>query len=159
MWEEIGAQKAIIVDLRLYYAQLANFTKEILIQNYVQGGDHDIFVCGCYVGRNGQLLGNFTDRKLRQDPPLVGTDSVVEAREVNEVLTPSVRLLKAFGYTGMAELEFKRDKSDGHFFSDRSESAALGSVRVRHYCRRKSKLDCLPGYGWIAPGKVTPVYV
>jgi predicted ATP-grasp superfamily ATP-dependent carboligase len=80
VWEGIGAQKAIIVDLRLYYAQLANFTKEIMIQNYVQGGDHDIFVCGCYVGRNGQLLGNFTDRKLRQDPPLVGTGSVVGAR-------------------------------------------------------------------------------
>ena len=86
------------------------------MQEYVVGDDSDIVVCCCYVDKDGELIGQFTGRKLRQIPPLIGTGSVVEATEVSAVIAPSVELLRAFAYSGIAEIEYKYDKATGTYF-------------------------------------------
>ena len=127
-WEKVGA-KAIIAhsaeELRLQYRRLAELTPEIMLQQYIGGDDRDIVVCCCYVDRRGELLGYFTGRKLKQNPPLVGTGSVVEAAEVAFILEPTLRLLKAFRYAGLAEVEFKYDAASGRYF--------LIEVNPRHW--------------------------
>jgi predicted ATP-grasp superfamily ATP-dependent carboligase len=114
-WERVGAQKAFIVEgreeLRALYARLATVTQELLIQEYVPGVDSDIVVCCVYIGRDGEPRGYFTGRKLQQSPPLVGTGSVVEAVDCPEIVGPTQALLGAFGYTGIAEVEFKYDRA------------------------------------------------
>jgi predicted ATP-grasp superfamily ATP-dependent carboligase len=55
----------------------------------------------------------FTARKILQSPEVCGTACVVERREIPELLEPSVRLCRALGYEGIAEIEFKRDARDG----------------------------------------------
>jgi predicted ATP-grasp superfamily ATP-dependent carboligase len=120
LWERVGAQKAFIVespgDLHELYRRLAGVNQEVLLQEYVPGVDTDIVVCCCYVGRSGALLGHFTARKLRQSPPLVGTGSVVEAIDVPELIAPSIDLLRAFAYSGIAEIEYKYDKATNTYF-------------------------------------------
>src|SRR5262249_15767041 len=76
-WEKVGGQKAILVDsvdqLLDIYAQLRLVQEEVLLQEYIAGVDSDIVVCCCYINKNGELLGYFTAKKLRQNPPLFGT--------------------------------------------------------------------------------------
>ncbi len=129
LWEKVGGVKAIIVEskeeLRAQYRRLLELAPEVLLQRYVRGLDEDIVVCGCYINRDGELLGHFTGRKLRQNPPLVGTGSVVEATEVPTIVGSSVQLLRAFGYAGLAEVEFKYDRAAQTFF--------LIEVNPRHW--------------------------
>jgi predicted ATP-grasp superfamily ATP-dependent carboligase len=118
-WEEVGARKAILVDtlaqLRDEYRKVAAVSREVLLQEYVAGEDSDIVVCCCCIGRDGRWLGHFTGKKLRQNPPLFGTGCLVEATPVPEIIEPSRSLLEACRYSGLAEVEFKRDRASGRF--------------------------------------------
>lgn len=129
VWDRVGAQKAIIVEtaseLRARYHQVAEVTEQVLLQEYVAGADSDIVVCCCYVGRHGEWLGHFTAKKLKQNPPLVGTGCVVEATEITRVVAPSVELLKAFGYSGLAEIEYK--------YNAATDTFALIEINPRHW--------------------------
>ncbi len=120
VWERVGAQKAYIVasreELDRLFGRLQEFTQELLIQEYIPGEDMDIVVCCIYVGRDGKSHGHFTGRKLRQSPPLVGTGSVVEAIDCSAIVAPTLALLNAFGYSGIAEVEFKHDHASGTYY-------------------------------------------
>ena len=128
-WEEVGARKAILVDtpaqLRDEYRKVSAVSREILLQEYVAGEDSDIVVCCCCIGRDGRWLGHFTGKKLRQNPPLFGTGCLVEATPVPEIIEPSRRLLEACRYSGLAEVEFKRDRASSRF--------VLIEVNPRHW--------------------------
>jgi D-aspartate ligase len=119
-WEAVGARKAFLVssaaELQIEYRRIADLTPEILIQEYIAGADSDIVVCCCYMSRNEGLLGYFTGKKLRQNPPLFGTGCAVEASDVPEIVPLATRILESCGYFGLAEAEFKHDKSSNTFY-------------------------------------------
>ncbi|MGQ0655425.1 MAG: carboxylate--amine ligase [Betaproteobacteria bacterium] len=145
-WAKVGAAKAIIVhsepELRARYHAIADVTPEVLLQEYVAGDDTDIAVCCCYIDRQGKLLGHFTAKKLRQNPPLVGTGSIVEAGDVPAIVPLSIELLKTFDYSGLAEVEFKYDRASERFF--------LIEINPRHWDQHE--LGTLVGVNlsWIA---------
>lgn len=120
MWNRVGAQKAMIADsaqrLLEHYQQISSALSEVLVQEFVPGDDCDIVVCCGYMDERGELLGHFTARKLRQDPPLVGTGCAVEADEIAPIVEPTIRLLRAFRYAGMAEVEYKYDRKSGDYY-------------------------------------------
>src|SRR4029077_10631265 len=86
-----------------------------MVQELVPGGDDTLYSVGSYLARDGRPLGVFSGRKLRQTPPGVGTCRVGEAVWVQEAVDAALRLLEAFGYYGLSQVEFKRDPRDGGF--------------------------------------------
>lgn len=86
-----------------------------LVQELVPGGDDELYTLGSYLNRDGEALGLFCGRKLRQTPPLVGTARVSEAVWVDEVVSLGVALLHGLGFHGLSQVEFKRDPRDGRF--------------------------------------------
>ena len=134
-------------ELVTEYRHLAIVSAEILVQEYVPGEDSDIVVCCCYIDERGQLLGHFTGRKLRQSPPLFGTGCLLEAASVPEIVSLSQRLLQGSGYSGIAEVEFKRDPASGRYM--------LIEVNTRHWDQHQ--LGTLVGVNltWIAYQKAT----
>jgi D-aspartate ligase len=88
---------------------------EPMVQELVPGGDDELHTLGSYLDAAGAPLGVFSGRKLRQTPRLVGTCRVGEAVWVDEVVDAGLRLLAAFGYRGISQVEFKRDPRDGRF--------------------------------------------
>jgi D-aspartate ligase len=88
---------------------------EPMVQQLVPGGDDALFTLGSYLDSAGTPLGVFSGRKLRQTPRLVGTCRVGEAVWVPEVVDAGLRLLAAFEYHGLSQVEFKRDPRDGRF--------------------------------------------
>ena len=86
-----------------------------IVQELIPGGDDTLYTVGTYLARDGRLLGVFSGRKLRQTPPGVGTCRVGEAVWVQDAVDAALRLLQAFDYFGLSQVEFKRDPRDGKF--------------------------------------------
>jgi predicted ATP-grasp superfamily ATP-dependent carboligase len=86
-----------------------------IVQELVPGGDEELYTVGSYLDADGRALGVFCGRKLRQTPRGIGTCRVGEAVWVQEVVDDALRLLAAFEYRGLSQVEFKRDPRDGRF--------------------------------------------
>lgn len=128
-WARVGAQKAIIVasleELTDVMRRIEGGGREMLLQEYVPGDDAEIVTCCVYVDKAGAIAGYFCARKLMQSPRLVGTGCVVEAIDLPALLEPSRTILREFGYSGIAELEFKR--------SPGSQTYKLIEINPRHW--------------------------
>lgn len=90
---------------------------EVIVQEWIEGNDSDIYFCLQYRGRNATLISVFTGRKIRCWPPGTGsTASCTAAPEVAPILEP---LTSAFfdttGFVGLCSMEFKRDDRTGAF--------------------------------------------
>jgi predicted ATP-grasp superfamily ATP-dependent carboligase len=86
-----------------------------MVQELIPGGDDELYTVGSYLAADRTPLGLFCGRKLRQTPPGIGTCRVGEALWVDEAVAAALRLLDAFAFTGLSQVEFKRDHRDGGF--------------------------------------------
>ena len=145
-WEAVGARKAFLVEsvdeLHLEYKRIAELNPEILIQEYIAGSDSDIVVCCCYVSRNHGLLGHFTAKKLRQNPPLFGTGCAIEAADIPEIVPLAARILESCGYSGLAEVEFKYDEGSNTFY--------LIEINPRHWDQHELGTRIGVNLSWLA---------
>jgi D-aspartate ligase len=86
---------------------------EVMVQELIPGGGEAQFSFGaaCVEGRP---LGSIVARRGRQYPVAFGrSSSFVETVDAPEVERDGRRLLEAIGYTGLVEVEFKRDPRNG----------------------------------------------
>ena len=99
------------------YLEIAPVCSDLVVQQWIEGGDDDIYFCLQYVGDQGPVA-SFTGRKLRSWPPRIGgTASCTAAWEVADELTAlTTRFFADTGFTGMGSMEFKRDRRDGRFY-------------------------------------------
>lgn len=95
------------------YDRVHDWADELVVQEWVTGGDDQLFSCNAYFDRQSRPLVTFVARKLRQWPPHVGTSSLGEECRNDVVLEETVRLFRAAGFHGLAYLEMKRDASSG----------------------------------------------
>ena len=86
-----------------------------IVQELIPGGDDTLYTVGSYLDGDGRALGVFCGRKLLQTPRGIGTCRIGEAIWVEEVVEAALRLLAAFEYRGISQVEFKRDPRDGRF--------------------------------------------
>jgi predicted ATP-grasp superfamily ATP-dependent carboligase len=84
---------------------------DLVVQEWTEGPDSNIYFCLQYIDKGGQVVGSFTGRKIRSWPPQVGgTASCVAAPEAHEELSIlTTRFFQAAGVVGMASMEYKRD--------------------------------------------------
>lgn len=98
--------------------QLADAEREkvrFLIQDIIPGDDDTLYTFGSYMNRAGEATASFSGRKLRQQPPRFGTCRVGECVYVPEVIEQGEALLRAMGYYGISQVEFKYDHRDGKY--------------------------------------------
>ena len=89
---------------------------EVLVQEYVEGGDDAIYVALAYRARSVERSYVLTGRKLRQSKPGAGIMAVGEALDVPEVRAMTERLLEEADARGVMCPEFKRDRVDGRYY-------------------------------------------
>lgn len=85
----------------------------LMVQELIPGGGAEqlSYAAICDAGRT---LASLTARRTRQYPMDFGRASTyVETADLPEVEAPARALLEAIGYTGLVEVEFKRDPRDG----------------------------------------------
>jgi len=101
-------------------AELARFFErhpeclgDVLVQRRVDSGDGHVLVAAAYVGRDGDVLGLYTGRKLRQHLPDRGVTCFGVSESLPEVERLTRRFLDRTGYRGFAALEFAEDRATG----------------------------------------------
>jgi predicted ATP-grasp superfamily ATP-dependent carboligase len=107
----VGKQKALLFesseDLIAAYERIREHEPVATIQQYIPGPEENLVVFGSYCSSAGAVRAYFTGRKILQLPPLRGTGVVLEGCPVPEIVEPSKALLRALGFTGISEIEFK----------------------------------------------------
>jgi predicted ATP-grasp superfamily ATP-dependent carboligase len=85
-----------------------SFSKPYMLQEVISGDGIGIFTF-CL---EGEILHVFSHKRIREKPPYGGISVVCESTEPDpSALESSKKLLKALNWSGIAMVEFKRDKS------------------------------------------------
>ena len=102
-------------EIKQIYAEISDRVPNMVIQEWIEGHDSDIYFLLEYVDRNGNVIADFPGRKVRSWPPNVGgTASCTSAYELlDEMREITAKYFKACGFTGMGGMEFKRDTRNG----------------------------------------------
>jgi predicted ATP-grasp superfamily ATP-dependent carboligase len=90
--------------------------EEVLVQEYVEGDDAQIYVGLCYRARSREQCFVLSARKLRQTTPGAGVMAVGQALEAPQVREMTRRLAKAADVRGVLSTEFKLDPRDGRYY-------------------------------------------
>jgi D-aspartate ligase len=88
---------------------------EPMLQEFVPGDDDQLYTLGSYIGVDGEVLGIFSGRKLRQTGNGMGTARVGVSLWVNDVVEQGLALLRELGFHGLSQVEFKLDPRTGEF--------------------------------------------
>jgi D-aspartate ligase len=86
---------------------------EPMVQEFIPGGDEYLWTLGSYLAEDGEALGLFSGRKLRQTRGWMGSARVGESAWDDEVVDSGLALLRALGFHGVSQVEWKRDPRDG----------------------------------------------
>ena len=87
----------------------------LMLQEYIPGGDDQIFIFNGYFDHAADCLVGFTGFKLRQFPIHVGCASLGECRWNETVAKITVQFMKAIGYRGILDIGYRFDPRDGHY--------------------------------------------
>jgi D-aspartate ligase len=114
---ERAERASTLAEAQTIAARMLARAPSLVVQEWVEGADTEIFFTLFSCGPNGELLGLFTGRKLVCSPPAVGNTAIcVAAPEVAAELTArTLAFLVRVGYRGLGSLEFKRDTRNGRF--------------------------------------------
>ncbi|PYT81020.1 MAG: ATP-grasp domain-containing protein [Acidobacteria bacterium] len=89
--------------------------ENLIVQELIPGGGETQFSYAALC-KDGLPLASVTARRLRQYPRDFGQFSTfVETVDEPQVVEPAERLLAATRFTGLVEVEFKKDPRSGHF--------------------------------------------
>jgi len=107
-FDDFGAAKLFFTD---------NIPPPAIVQEWIDGGDADVYFTLVYRDEDGTTRAAFTGRKIRQWPPRVGgTASCTAAPAEHEALAVlTTRFFDTVGFVGMGSMEYKRDPHTGGF--------------------------------------------
>lgn len=100
-------------EVEQLYQQIAPIMPDMIVQEWIQGRDSDIYFCLAFFDPQSQLVSSFTGRKLRSWPLNIGgTASCTGAPEAHAELSRlTADFARAIGYQGLIGVEFKFDAS------------------------------------------------
>lgn len=90
---------------------------EMILEEWIPGGDNDVYFCLQSYGADSQLLASFMGRKIRQWPPRVGGTASAEPADLPEVEEMTTRFFKAVGFKGIGSMEYKFDARDKRYYA------------------------------------------
>ena len=89
---------------------------DVVVQEFVEGGDDQIYAGLCYRARSRERCFVLSARKLRQTEPGAGVMAVGQVVDAPQVREMTRRLAKAVGAYGVLSTEFKLDARDGRWY-------------------------------------------
>jgi D-aspartate ligase len=87
----------------------------LMLQEYVPGGDDVVWMFNGYFDRNSDCLVGFTGRKLRQTPVYTGATSLGVCLRNDVVAETTRRWMKELGYRGILDIGYRYDARDGQY--------------------------------------------
>jgi predicted ATP-grasp superfamily ATP-dependent carboligase len=100
-------------ELLSHYRTMAAIDPQVMIQEYIPGEDHQMFLYDAYFDDRSQPKLVFTGRKLRQVPINFGAGCLCECETFPELERLVTGFCKALGYKGLVDIGLKWDARDG----------------------------------------------
>lgn len=106
-----------MIELKKWYLEIYPVLADMVVQEWIEGSDSEIYFCLQYIGKDGEVVASFPGRKIRSWPIKIGgTASCTAAWEHEKELTETTKtFFNQVGFTGMGSMEYKRDERDGKF--------------------------------------------
>ncbi len=112
-------RKAIVChdlnSLTELYGKVAQINPAVVVQEYVEGDDNDLYSVNIYICSNSDKLGYFIGHKERVYPIHAGIATVVETIRNDEVGRLALDIAKELGLKGHVNIQFKRDSRTGEY--------------------------------------------
>lgn len=120
-WEKLSPVHKILQltkrsELEQIPFNLFEAAPRLLVQQWIPGGDSNVYFCLVYYDDHGKKVADFTGRKLFQWPPLCGSTAAAISEENEHVRQVTEQLFNQAGYQGLGSLEFKRSDADGQYY-------------------------------------------
>jgi len=96
--------------------KLFRVASPILLQQWIPGGDDQVYFCLVQYSAEGKLMNQYCGRKLMQWPPLGGSTAIAVTDSLEEVRDMTVAVFDAVGYQGLGSMEYKKDPRNGKFY-------------------------------------------
>src|SRR4029077_2449759 len=114
---ERAVRAGTLAEARRAAAQMLAGAPAIIVQEWVEGPDTELYFTLFSCDRDCRPVGLFVGRKLVCSPPAIGSTALcVSAPErARELIGPTLQFISRVGYRGLGSLEFKRDASTGRF--------------------------------------------
>jgi D-aspartate ligase len=115
-WEAAGPKVRRFADGPSWLAsaaELLDLHPELVVQEWLPGGDDRLYSCNVYVAADGTPLVTFVARKLRQWPPHLGTSSLGEAVDDEGIRDLALQVISTVPFVGLGYVEIKRDPTTG----------------------------------------------
>jgi D-aspartate ligase len=96
-------------ELDALRALLESRDTDFIVQEAIDGSEAQIESYHAYLRPGGQIVGEFTGRKLRTWPALYGYSTYVEITDAPDVRALARSVLEKIGFSGVVKLDFKRD--------------------------------------------------
>jgi D-aspartate ligase len=87
-----------------------------LVQEYVPGGDDEIYSFHAYLDEKHEALGYYVGRKIRTYPRDAGVSTYLELVHEPAVVELGMRVLRSLDFVGVVKIDFKRDPRTGEFY-------------------------------------------
>jgi predicted ATP-grasp superfamily ATP-dependent carboligase len=87
----------------------------LLIQEFIPGGDDTIWMFNGYFNERSECLAAFTGKKMRQIPIHSGVTSFGVCAANQPLLEMTIRFMTQLGYKGMVDIDFRFDARDGKY--------------------------------------------
>jgi D-aspartate ligase len=87
----------------------------LMLQEYIPGGEHDVWMFNGYFDGHSDCLIGFTGRKLRQTPVYTGVTSLGVCQANDVVRETTTRWMKELGYRGVLDIGYRFDARDGRY--------------------------------------------
>ncbi|HEX7023187.1 MAG TPA: hypothetical protein VF187_00090, partial [Gemmatimonadales bacterium] len=102
-------------DLRAIHAEFSQWESDVVVQEWIPGGDDQLFFSLHYFTAGLRELGGFAGRKLRQFPPGCGNTTLAVPSPGVGLSARAATLLASAGCAGFGAVEYKRDPRNGQF--------------------------------------------
>lgn len=113
-FRKFGPKKAFIIlhedELLRTYDMVAQWEQEVVVQEWIEGGDERIAFCLTYHDRLGNPLAQFPGRKLRQWPIKCGNTAIAgpAADEWTDgIMSLTQKIWRDVGFRGIGSIEYK----------------------------------------------------
>jgi predicted ATP-grasp superfamily ATP-dependent carboligase len=87
----------------------------LMLQEYIPGGDDTIWMFNGYFGADSECRAGFTGKKLRQHPVHTGSTSLGICERNETVFRQTTDFMRAIGYRGILDIGWRFDARDGGY--------------------------------------------
>jgi len=119
-WNKNIKEKAFLLStynkLEEVFEMVKKIEKNILIQEYIPGGDDHIYYCLTYYDQQSNCISAFTGKKIRQWPIKTGSTATTIACENDTLKNETTKIFDLLNYKGFGSIEYKKHAITGEYY-------------------------------------------